>query len=88
MLIVRYLRWTGSHDEFRDYANNLRDVCDEFGDVSLRGLYEPYNEWHYVMLFEATNNERFLEAIHENSVRNGRSPHISLIKVDLLFPFS
>jgi hypothetical protein len=87
MIVMRYIRWSGTEAEFRDYAEKAKAAYSEVEGVSLLGVYEPYSEWHYVMMIEAPSNERFLEALHRNTEKNGRCPHISLIKADLLFPF-
>ena len=82
MLVLHYLNWAGTSDEFKEFANRLKSQVSEMEGVILFGIFIPTSEWHYVVVWDVTVYEKVLQIYKTYSQKYG-TLKISLGKVEL-----
>ncbi len=83
MLVLSYINWAGTSEEFKEFADQVKTISNEIEGVSLVGVYIPTSEWHYVVVWNVNAYEKVLQALKAYSEKYGRIK-ISLGKIELL----
>ena len=82
MLVLHYLNWAGTSDEFKEFGSRLKGIVGGTEGVSLLGIFIPTSEWHYVVVWDVTMYEKVLQMYKTYSEKYG-SLKISLGKIEL-----
>ena len=87
MLGLYYFRWTGTHEELKEYVGRITDIANGIDGASFKGVFTPTSAWNGVLLFEGSSFDKVME-IYKVYVKNfGAHPRIPVAKVELLFSF-
>jgi len=82
LLVLHYLNWAGTADEFKEFASRLKSQVSGMEGVSLSGIFIPTSEWHYVVVWDVTMYEKVLQMYKTYSEKYGPLK-ISLGKIEL-----
>ena len=86
MLILFYVRWSGTTEELKEFLRRMGDICDKMEDIELKGVYTPTSAWNAVLFFEAIRFEKGIEAYRTYHQKFG-APKIREGKSELLYTF-
>ena len=86
MLFLYYFNWTGTPEELREFAGQMKSISKETEGIEFNGLFIPISEWHYVMVMKTTSYEKALQVMKTYVEKFGWSK-ASLAKVELLHTF-
>ena len=87
MLILYYLRWTGTPEELKQYMGRVTAISDEVDGAALKGVFVPSSEWNVALLMEATSFDKGIEVYRTYMKQYGSHPKIPLAKLELLYTF-
>jgi len=87
LLILYYFTWVGTPEEFKEYGERVKSICDGIEGVDLKGVFAPSSEWSAVALLEAVSFEKALEVNRTYIKKYGPHPKVPLAKMELLFTF-
>ncbi len=86
MLILYNFRWTGTLEEFTEFMERLKGVCEEIEDIDFKGVFIPSSEWSYTLLIKTTSYAKAREAYSTYMQKYG-PPQISLAAWTILHTF-
>ena len=87
MLLLYYFNWSGSPEEFKEYAGRMKGIINEAEGIEFSGFFVPISEWHYVLVTKAEGYEKFLQAMKTYFEKFGWSK-TSLAKLEILHTFA
>jgi hypothetical protein len=82
LLVLTYFNWAGASEEFKEFANRVKNEFSRAEGVSLVGIFVPSSEWHYVLVWNVVNYEKVLQTYKAYSEKYGHLK-VSLGKVEL-----
>jgi len=87
LLILYYFNWAGTPEEFKEYGERVKSICDGIEGIDLKGVFAPSSEWSAVALLEAASFEKGLEVYRTYMKKYGPHPKVTLAKTELLLTF-
>jgi hypothetical protein len=87
LLILYYIRWTGTLEELKEYVGRWKSMCDGIEGINLKGVFSPSSEWNAVLLFEAVRQWKAVEAYRKLYQKYGPNPKRPVGKAEFLFRF-
>ncbi len=82
MLVLFYFNWTGTPEESKSFASQMKTQVGEVEGAKLVGIFIPTSEWHYVVVWDVTKYEKVLEILN-GYVKKYGALKMSLAKVEL-----
>ncbi len=82
MFVLHYFNWAGTPEEFKDFANTIKNQFGGAEGVNLVGIFIPTSEWHYVIIWNVAMYEKVLQTYKAYSEKHGPLK-ISLGKLEL-----
>jgi len=84
LLILIYFNYAGKPEELKEFLGRTKSISNGIKGFEFKGMFIPMSEWHdYVLLFELTSYEKFLEFERTYRKKYGRPP-VALAKAEIL----
>ena len=86
MLVLYYLNWAGTPEEFKEFAGVMMSKVEGVEGVETIGIFAPSSAWNFVIVMKATSYDKALQTFKAYIEKYGR-PKTSLGKIELFHTF-